>query len=206
METSVEMVDIEARKITYSFLSSMFLKEVTEDMLHQWAQNPPFVEGELGSFCASLSSSDIAQVRVNCAAQFASLLLNMCADPVYPYESTYTSNERLLMQNAQTKVVAAYRSAGFKSSDSVTIPEDHIGIEFEFMARLCQKELDALQAEDSQTVAEIREAQKQFLQDHLMNWVPQMCDDLNKRAKSSLYKGLAETTKQFLEFEAEELA
>lgn len=205
MEAGNQREDVEARRLTYSFLSSMYLEEVSQDFLGQLASNPPFTDGELGQFFASLPSADLEAVRVDAAAEFASLLLNMSADPVSPFESVYTSGDHLLMQQARDEVLAAYRAEGFERSDVVNVPEDHVGIEFEFMARLCQKELEALDAGDEGTAAAARVAQRAFLEGHLVNWVPQLCEDIERRATSGLYRGLAETTRQFLAFECDEL-
>ncbi len=205
MEACDNHATVESRKLTYVLVSSLFLEEVSEDFLERLAAGPP-AAGELGRFVATLSYADLATVRTDAASEFAALLLNMSADPVFPYESVYTSGERLMMQQARNEVLAAYRRQGFERADSVNVPEDHAGIELEFMARLCQKELDALDAGDTEAVETVRAAQKSFLTDHLLRWMFQLCDDLERRAKSSLYRGLAETTRQFLEFEREELA
>ncbi len=206
MEAHVDRASCEAREVTYSFLSHMFLEEVTEEFLARLAERPPQLEGELGRFVAELPSADLASVRTEAAAEFAALLLNMSADPVFPYESVYTSAERLLMQKARDEVLADYRSSGFERAGDLNVPEDHVAIEFEFMARLCRKELDAASAGDDAAADTAHEAQRAFARDHLLTWVPQLCDDLERRAKLGLYRGLAETTRQFLEFEREELA
>ena len=206
MEAHVDRASCEAREATYSFLSHMFLEEVTEEFLARLAERPPRLEGELGRFVAELPSADLASVRTEAAAEFAALLLNMSADPVFPYESVYTSAERLLMQKARDEVLADYRSSGFERAGDLNVPEDHVAIEFEFMARLCRKELDAASAGDDAAADAAHEAQRAFARDHLLTWVPQLCDDLERRAKLGLYLGLAETTRQFLEFEREELA
>lgn len=206
MEAHVDRASCEAREATYSFLSHMFLEEVTEEFLARLAERPPRLEGELGRFVAELPSADLASVRTEAAAEFAALLLNMSADPVFPYESVYTSAERLLMQKARDEVLADYRSSGFERAGDLNVPEDHVAIEFEFMARLCRKELDAASAGDDAAADAAHEAQRAFARDHLLTWVLQLCDDLERRAKLGLYRGLAETTRQFLEFEREELA
>lgn len=205
MDTRECGTEAEARELTYSFLSHLFLEEVSEDFLARLAKEPPSLEGEFGRYAAGLAGADLVAVRTEAAAEFAALLLNMSANPVHPYESVYTSPERLLMQRSRDEVLAAYRVQGFERSGDLNVPEDHAGIELEFMARLCRKEADALAAGDEVGAEAACEAQRAFLRDHLLVWFPQLCDDLEKRAKSGLYRGLAETTRQFLAFEREEL-
>jgi TorA maturation chaperone TorD len=46
--------------------------------------------------------------------------------------------------------------------------------------------------------------QKQFLEKHLMNWVPYYCDELLKESKTVFYREIAEITRDFLMSESEE--
>ncbi len=167
MESHSEQADLNARRVTYSFLSNMFLKEVTEDFLSELGQNSSISQGDLGKFIQGLATADLSEVRRSAVADFSSMLLNMSVDPVYPYESVYTSSERLLMQEARHKVLGIYLKEGFACSDAVQIPEDHVGIELEFMARMCQKELDALTQDDIAKAQEARKIQKMFVEEHL---------------------------------------
>lgn len=205
--TDGDRAGIEARRLTYGLLSRLFLEEVPADLLAQMRDDPPFAEGEgeLGRYMAGLAGADLEQARTDAVAEFASLLLNMSADPVFPYESVYTSPERLMMQQARDEVLAAYRAAGLAQTGAVKVPEDHAAIELEFMAKLCERERAALDGGDDAAREEAREAQRAFLHDHLLAWMPQLCDDLEKRAHTGLYRGLAETTRQFLAFEKDEL-
>lgn len=195
----------EERGLTYTFLSNMFLEEVTEEFLRHMKEQSSLLEGEWERYAAELSSEDLGAARTEAAAEFAALLLNMSADPVFPYESVYMSDERLLMRHARDEVLALYRGEGFVRADSLNVPEDHVGIEMEFMARLCDREVKAHAVGDSQTAQAVRGVERVFLHDHLMKWVPRLCDDLAARAGTGLYRGLAETTRLFLAFECEEL-
>lgn len=205
METGEALANVEARAVTYSFLSGMFLREVSQDFLERLAAEPPHLGGELEGFAVGLATADLSTVRRDAAAEFAALLLGMSADPVHPYESVYTSPERLMMQDARDEVLALYRSQELGRVGDLNIPEDHAGIELEFMARLCRKELDAMAGGDEEAVWDVRRTQQTFVRDHLLVWMPRMCDDLEARAKSGLYRGLAQMTRQFLSLEREEL-
>lgn len=205
MEAGEALANVEARAATYSFLSGMFLREVSQDFLERLAAEPPHLGGELERFAVGLATADLSTVRRDAAAEFAALLLGMSADPVHPYESVYTSPERLMMQDARDEVLALYRSQGLGRVGDLNIPEDHAGIELEFMARLCRKELDAMAEGDEGAVWDVRRTQQTFVRDHLLVWMPRMCDDLEARAKSGLYRGLAQTTRRFLSLEREEL-
>lgn len=194
------------RAATYELLAGLFLQEATAGFLERLRDDAAFADGPLGDYAASLNGVDAEQARIEAAADYAALFLGMSAQPVPPYESVYTSELQLLMQEARDKAVEAYRANGFTAAVDFSLPEDHAGVELQFMARLCRAELAALDAGDEAEAGQLADAQAAFLREHLLSWMPQLCDDVEKRAKTGLYRGLAQMTRQFLEFEREELA
>jgi anaerobic sulfite reductase subunit A len=50
------------------------------------------------------------------------------------------------MQEARDQVVALYRAKGLDKVAELELPEDHIALEFEFMAHLCQEMQSAVTA------------------------------------------------------------
>lgn len=206
MEAHDVHTEAETRALTYSFLSHAFLEEVTIGFLEQLAAHPPVLEGELSRFAAELPSADLATVRTDVVADFSALFLGMSANPVSPYESVYTSSKRIMMQEARDQVVETYRAEGFRRSNGVNLPEDHIGFELEFMACLCRKEAAALAAADAAAAGAAFIAQQAFLSDHLLAWVPQFCDDVKRHARTGFFRGLAETMQEFLAFEKTSLS
>lgn len=195
---------VDARRATYLFLSSSYMHEVPLAVLEQLAEEPSAYEGVLGNYAASLAEADLEQARVDAAADFARLFLGMSPSPVTPYESVYRSEKQLLMQKPRDEVVAAYSNEGFRCSPELRLPEDHLGFELEFMALLCQKELDALDACDAVALSEARSAQRAFLEEHLLGWAPQLCADVLLRTKEGFYAGVAEATSVFLSYEERE--
>ena len=121
----------------------------------------------------------------------------------YPYESVYTSAKRLLMQEARDEVLAIYRSYGLDKNEGWKDGEDHIALELEFEAALCRRCADALRAGDEETAHGLELTQRNFLHDHLLNWVPMMTADVRRFAQTDLYRGLALLTEGFLETDAE---
>ena len=92
-----------------------------------------------------------------------------------PYESVYTSPERLIMQEARDEVLAAYLAKGLEVETDYNIPEDHIALEFEFMAHMCAEAKGALEDKNWAGFGESLAEQKEFLHNHLLNWVPDFC-------------------------------
>ncbi len=78
---------------------------------------------------------------------------------------------------------------------------DHISAELEFLHFLTFKEADAMKTGDNEALNGYIKAQKDFLERHLMQWVPEFCKKLQKSARMPLYPLLAEITSRFVEAE-----
>ena len=117
----------------------------------------------------------------------------------YPFESVYTSEKRLLMQDARDEVLAIYRAAGLDKKESWKEGEDHIALELEFEQVLANRTTEALKRGDEDEAAALLTTQQNFLNDHLISWVPMMTADMKRFAQTDLYQGLAYLTDGFLE-------
>lgn len=202
-----ELIELmESRKAIYTFLSTAYFEEMTLAFLEALRNEPPALEGALGEFTASLADADLAQVRTDLAAEYARLFLNMSRTPIPPYESVYVSDLHILMQDARDDVLATYRSEGIVVVTEVNIPEDHLGLELDFMAKMCQKTAEALEADNEEEADRCLDVQAAFVEKHLCNWVPQLCLDVKSRTRQQFYRGVAELTEQFLVSEKELLA
>jgi TorA maturation chaperone TorD len=121
----------------------------------------------------------------------------------YPYESVYTSQKRLLMQDARDEVLALLRSEGFDKNDTWKETEDHIALELEFMQVLALRTVDALRADNEHKVVSLLRTQHNFLVDHLVSWTPLFTADVRRFAQTTLYQGLAYLTDGFLQTDRE---
>lgn len=119
----------------------------------------------------------------------------------YPYESVYTSEHRLRMQDARDEVLAVYRSEGLDKDASWHDDEDHVALELEFMQYLCDQTVKAVEADDEDRAEQLLRTQGGFLEHHLCNWAPLMTADMRLFAKTGLYLGLASLTDGWLELE-----
>jgi TorA-specific chaperone len=118
----------------------------------------------------------------------------------YPFESVYTSERRLLMQEARSEVLAELRSEGLKRGEW-NEGEDHIALELEFMQRLSLKCADALEAgEDDESVAIVQKMYN-FLENHLINWLPMLEADMQNYSCTDFYKGLGELSLGYVEYD-----
>ena len=116
----------------------------------------------------------------------------------YPYESVYTSERRLMMQEARAEVLAIFRQNGFKR-DKWNEGEDHIALELEFMQRMSMRAADFIDDQDEEKAIENLQVQLDFAHDHLENWVPMLVADMRQFAQTSFYLGLADLTIGFIQ-------
>jgi TorA-specific chaperone len=194
---------LDERFLAYTFLSIAYREELTGDFLKTLQETPPDVAGALGDFVVTLSDAavDLEQIRIDLAADYAALFLNMSAHPVPPFESVYTSEKGLLMQDAYHQILSEYARSGLKREDDFTLPEDHLALEFEFMAFLIKRTRAAFTANDSALTQDLFEQQRNFFETHLQNWVYRFCDDVEARAKTPFYRALASFTRDCLDQE-----
>lgn len=131
--------------------------------------------------------------------EFTRLFIGPGKIPAPPYESYYTSEKRLLMQEAAVIVRKKYLEAGLVMKNLYSSPEDHIASEFEFMYYLCKKSCELLKESRKEEAAKFLKMQDEFLEEHLARWVPTFCEDIIKSTNHDFFKGLALFTGGFIE-------
>jgi len=89
-----------------------------------------------------------------------------------------------LWGKAAEEVQAFYISAGIVMDEEINLIPDHISAEMPFMSYLIKNG--------------ISELQKKFLEDHLVKWIPEYCNELQKYAGTVFYKEIANILKEFI--------
>lgn len=117
----------------------------------------------------------------------------------FPYESVYTSKTHLVNQKSNEDVTMLYAAKGLKArEDMYRIPDDHAGLEFEYMARLCDDALAAAEAGDESGLDKSMEEQRQFYNEHIKRWIPLFGEDIRKYARTDFYRGIGRITRGFV--------
>lgn len=128
------------------------------------------------------------------------------AQKAFPYESVYTSEGGLMMQDAYSQVLGLYREAQFAKNPDFKEPEDHLAIELAFLAKLCGRAVEALRAGDEDAAEASLRDQLSFVREHLLNWVPLFAKDMRAAAEGGFYEHLANFTEAYLKADAEAVA
>jgi DMSO reductase family type II enzyme chaperone len=115
-----------------------------------------------------------------------------------PWESFYRTEERLMVSSHTLEVRSFYERFGLVSERKDREPEDHIGLELEFMGWLCDRHGQCLRNGDIPQAARALKAQRDFLDEHLLPWVAPFCEDVTRSAWTDFYRGVAELTKGFV--------
>lgn len=80
-----------------------------------------------------------------------------------------------------------YAKAGLTIGEEFDVPPDHLSLELLFMSYL-------VKANDSGLI-------ENFLDEHMMNWVPYYCEELKRQAATVFYREIADITGNFLQAE-----
>lgn len=195
------------RGAIYQLLARFYRQEVDRELLEQLHRLqfdadetlPEIMEGNqlLKVYLDQAGENALNELAVDYAKIFLGAGPTL-GDGAYPYESVYTSPDRLLMQEARDQAVAIYASEGIQPEGDFNEPEDHISIELSFMAFLCQKTLEAIRHNDEAAVNSYLKKQLNYLQDHLLSWVPMFCADILRLATTDFYKAISQITYGFL--------
>lgn len=212
---SSEIIDLmQQRQHIYAFLQSIYEKEVTKDFI---SCLPPRVKPilaiadvfpgaetrqllkELVEFTETIPSQDLETLYIKLAADYARLFLSTGSVPPHPSESVYL--EGPMMQRSRDEVLEMYWSFGIDKRKEFTEPEDHIAVELSFIAYLCSKTINALKSNNTGEAGKYLEAQKEFLEKHLIRWAPKLVKDILSTARTPFYKAIAALTRDYLELD-----
>lgn len=118
-----------------------------------------------------------------------------------PYESAYRNAQGLVMQEETLLVRQFYLQAGIEVSNKNAIPDDHLGLELEFICYLLSREGERLQADDSSTANRYAALYQEFCQQHILPWAYQHCDDILTHGRTGLCRDTAIAFVRFLQSE-----
>jgi TorA maturation chaperone TorD len=112
--------------------------------------------------------------------------------PSYGLPPPYESVQRETADAAElaAAVSACYSDAGFAAIDP-SVPPDHLGVELRFMALLCHDEMQQWQRNDAGTAVQSLARQREFLDDHVLQWVAGYLRLVQTQAQHAFYRGVA---------------
>lgn len=195
-----------AREQTYALVGRAFSKEADESfwqMVERTAtsfgsKDSPASEGfaRLARYVTAHDEPPLADLAVDYAATF--LGIGPRHDGAFPYESVYTSEEKLLRQDAFDEMVAVLHRERIASALDMVSDEDHVSTEFALLSRYAHKVSLLLDAGEIDNAWLVEKQRIRFLQDHAMRWIPDFCRDVERFAETEFYRAFACIASEFL--------
>lgn len=195
--------DTQTRIVVYDFLRRVFLHEPTEEFFRRLDESGllnelydlPGVKSMVSCLRTTIASGGIDDVRQD----FYQLFLGPRRLKAPPWESVYRSKLRLVNQQETAEVRHLYARFGFETEEGQL--EDHFGTECDFLFRLCS----LMTVSDKYLRSDLLSVQKQFVNDHLIRWVPGFAHDIVTNALTDYLRGLGEFVDYWVRHEGEYL-
>jgi TorA maturation chaperone TorD len=209
-EKAQRMAVARQRSNIYGLLASVYRQEVTADLLHQ-VKDPQFL-GVLSDLGIQLSSDFLQrpeeELLDELAVEYAGLFLGP-GGHISPHESVHHQRDDgqggLLWGESTAEVKKFIESTGLSYNSEYSGLPDHISVELEFMQQLTLREEQAWGEEDEDGALDCLKFEKKFIEDHLIHWIPIFCEKVIEVAELPFYREVAALTKNFIEFEKEEI-
>ena len=169
-------------------LSQILLEEPTEQVIMLLSEGP---------LAAELSGSGLDLLHgldhLTPAEQVEAIAVEYCRLFIgpgqnMPLHESIAKQEGRYWGDTTVAVNKAYQAAGFEVGDQATEMPDHIGIELEFLAHLCEREANAIETGDRTAAERAREARQRFASEHLVGWLTTLAADVERRADLAYYK------------------
>lgn len=144
----------------------------------------------LRSWMAATSSPMDDTAFATARDDYTRLFVGPGALPAAPWESVYTNKDRAVFQRETLSVKNWYQRFDLVLASSYNEPADHIGLEFAFLAELAGMTIAASEIRDGAEVKRLIDAQRGFVSQHMLRWVPRWADDVVRHARTDLYRGM----------------
>ena len=187
-----------ARVNIYALTSRILMNEVDESLLKLITEDENimsfFPEFKKWKKRLNMSSQDLIEKELN--VDFTNLFLLH----LIPYESFYMREDQQMETGGDNPVQTLYNEFDFRVEldEARVMSADHIGVELEFMYKLCEAESKALEDGEEKVAAEIAEIQYNFLKDHLLEWAPLYLLNVKSEAGTALYFDVADLALEFM--------
>lgn len=119
-----------------------------------------------------------------------------------PWESAYLGKGHVIMQPSTLEVRSCYLSEGLLPGGYPSVADDHVAIELDFMARVSGKMLEAYDEGDGEALERHLEAQRRFLKEHLLGWMPGYLAALEAARRAEFYPAVVRLVYAFLRIDS----
>ncbi|GAB4538780.1 MAG: molecular chaperone TorD family protein [Thermodesulfovibrionia bacterium] len=184
----------------YNLLRQVFLKEPIKELIADISRISLSEEEEDDSIdrglkmmidSASNNLHRLDEWLEELSLEYARLFIGPKNPPAVPYASFYLSESRSLMTEETIDVRKRYLEANMAVKNLYSIPDDHIGIELEFIYYLTQKIIELFEQGEREDASRLFEIREKFLNEHMILWVPFFANKTLDSTQEDFYKGAA---------------
>lgn len=212
-----QLIEVNAgRAAYYRMLAELFFRELTQQQVDHLAgmdfagmagDNALIAEGyeDMHRYLRHANSG----TRQALACDYAHTFLaagNYETFAATPFESVFTSELGLMMQEARDDVYKMYCEQHIQPQADLHVPEDHVSFEFEFLATVIERTNAALLASDFDCARDLAQTVSNFHAQHQLNWVDDLCDAVLDVAETRFYRGVSKVTRGFVHMETDVIA
>jgi len=115
-----------------------------------------------------------------------------------PYESAYRCGQGASASWLCAELEREYASVGLALSNDPHEPADHLAVELEYMAFLCGREAEAW-GRGTEEARELLDRERNFLNRHLVRWVPEFARSLAEQEAAAVYRAGAAACEAFVQ-------
>jgi TorA maturation chaperone TorD len=148
------------------------------------SSNPKFIK-------AAAQLRDSCEDKATCGKRLREDYIRLFDREVLPlapvYESLYRKNGEYVSAGEADNVTEFYTSYGWESKFKGKINDDHVGIELLFLTIMVEK---YLVLDDEACRGEMRKEIRRFIDQHILWWIPEWNDKMQKHANTICYKGI----------------
>lgn len=200
----------EQRSAVFGFLARVFRKELTSSLVDR-IKEPAFKQ-VLSDLGVNLGDEFYAQAEEELLEDLAIEYTRLFLGPgkhLSPHESVHHERDDgkwgQLWGDSTVEVKKFVEGLGLEYKKSDTSIPDHISVEMEMMQKLILRERLAWDEDKADDALYCLKAERMFVEDHLIKWVPQFCSKVEAEAEMTFYREMAKVTRSFIELEKESI-
>lgn len=191
---------LEARVTTYLALSQIFakggekLEQTLAGLVDAYSEEVDAIKDEKAdlSFKRLLKELESAEAD-ELAYEFNRLFVGPMSPEAPPYESVYSTDDRLVMQDVTLEVRRWYSKENLCTSNPVSFePDDFIATELEFAAYLLARAHECYQQNYTARATEYLDLYNAFWQEHLGIWLPGFVQAISSSSSARVFKVIGE--------------
>lgn len=191
------------RSFLYALVARAYAEEIDGDFTQIFTSSHAREEVclvETDSSASIVSLYDELVQKLTCddaikkiAAEYVRVFVGPGTLRAEPWETVQLTGKRALFQSGVLEVRDAYRAAGFQPVRVREVPDDFIGMELDFMAKMSARAHEEFACGNAQWQETLRQS-NEFLQNHLLRWIDKLSSAIKREYGDVFYAAFTEFT------------